>query len=1699
MKHIVRKLLFFVVVLFFNFVNGQTTVTRIITDFGGFWDTNTTANNPVYPNNSHNLLAFEFGGQLYSTGVNNTTLSNNGITYSSGNYKALPAILNGVVSGSSNLIVAGAKKDGTISSALFTHPSIRDLTMESVLTDGINGLDLGTGYTNLTSGTTSNFIVNSIIPSKITDNEPDLVFTQIADPSGTAFDKYKFLDASGNIVGQELSVSYQSILPLGTYYLDLFSVTSGLSLSVGKPTGVFSIGNNTTRQIRLIAFKLSDFGITTTNYSQIRTLVATSSGVSDCAFVAYNANAINVPPSISQNTQTTSSVICTTGVSNAYLEVYATAAASGALSYSWEVSTDGGTNWSAVTNGATYSGTLTKGLTIRGATQNYKYRAIVTESGTGYSSISPVFTITSASSTALLITTQPTNLTPCLNIDLSATPGTTSISVVVSGGITTSRSYQWYSNTSNNNSGGALISGATSSTFYPPLNISGVKYYYVVVSSGCYTITSNVSTVTVTGETITSVTNGSNCTTGTVTLSATASGGDIKWYNVSSGGTSLVTSSTYTTPSISSTTTYYVDTTSGSCISPRVPVVATIATASFTSANFTIGTIASVCPGTGATVNISSSSPTLQNGTFTISYTIDGGATTTATLTMAEGVGSFITAPLTATGTSNLVITGIEVNSCTIGFTSANTKTITVLAGPSISSIFVDVSDGCSNINSIVTISSTTLTTGTYVVTYSVTGSNSVATTTAQINYTAGTGGTYGTGTFTLPTLGNVGDANKVYVTGLQILGSSCIVNPNKFSENFARNATPLIDAGAPVIICANDDSVNITEASSAQNYSALVWSTSDGTGTFTFNTTEDALTNTRYAPSAAERAAANANGTKVIFLTLTGIANSGCANIAKTITLTIKAAPSGGTLTPNDITGGKRLTLSGHSGTILRWEYASNSSFDSNITNVSNTSTTLDAVGLTQTRYYRAVLSNAGNCIAYSSVVAVGTGGSISVDNATVCAGNNTVNLTLSGNSGTIVKWQSSASSNFTSPLDINTQEAILTINNLSITTYYRAVVNIDGTDYTSSFATVTVNPASVGGSVSGSTIVCIGVNSTVLSLSGRTGSIVKWQSCTSSDFTSNVVDIANTNASITVTNLLVPTYYRAVVKSGICDSAFSSFAFININDTNYWTGATGDTKWHTPGNWSCNSVPTINTNVIINEIYYNTNNSINIFSDAVAKSITMASGNNPAVLTLTAGQDLSVSNNLDIATSATFIIKNTANLFQNSNTNTNLGSIQVEKQSSPLFRFDYVMWSSPVSGSQPLGFVSGATTQTGFSPLTATNRFYFYNTATNFFNPVSSASTFTTAKGYLIRMPNNWISYAVNATPLPWLGIFKGVPNTGNITYPLELTGTRYNFVGNPYPSSIDLQAFMDANVNNIEETIWIWRKTNDRTNGSSYSTLTRNGGKSLANQHVYNYDKYLAPGQGFIVKAKSGASNLIFNNSMRSSENVSQFFRTLPPVVNRFWIDLLDENDESYNQHMLSYNQEATLGYDDGYDGKFINDTPIALVSSIENTELVIQARPVFDSNDVVPMLFKTNVSGNFKVKLTNFEGVFVDQDIYVLDNVQGIVHNLKLNDYNFTSEAGIFSSRFEILYNSTLGNNDFDDNFSTVFVADNLLTIQSDIHVKDFYVYDIRGRLLIEKLQINAANANFDVSNLANEVLLVKLRLENGVLVTKKVIK
>ena len=72
----------------------------------------------------------------------------------------------------------------------------------------------------------------------------------------------------------------------------------------------------------------------------------------------------------------------------------------------------------------------------------------------------------------------------------------------------------------------------------------------------------------------TGTTSASRCGSGIVTLQATASNGTIKWYDAAINGNLLAIGNSFTTPSLSTTTTYYVEV---DCTS-RIPVVATINT-----------------------------------------------------------------------------------------------------------------------------------------------------------------------------------------------------------------------------------------------------------------------------------------------------------------------------------------------------------------------------------------------------------------------------------------------------------------------------------------------------------------------------------------------------------------------------------------------------------------------------------------------------------------------------------------------------------------------------------------------------------------------------------------------------------------------------------------------------------------------------------------------------------------------------------------------------------------------------------------------------------------------------------------------------------------------------------------------------------------------------------------------------------------
>jgi len=286
-----KRFLFFTFFFFFLFSNLTAQVNQIWTDFNGFWTSSSSAINPIKPNNSHNLLAFRLGSTTFSTGVDDAKLIANGVSFSPRKFRAFP--INSVpTSGTSYFAALGQLYDGVNNGASAdpNHPFVANspTAWAGFLTDGVQGLDMGTGLANIPAGSILQFNLstNGITPSAIGDGIPDIVFVQIASPSAGG-DRLRFVNASGTTVGSEVTFNLTNTTN--------FPVVGNWTADFYDRNRVLASGfTNTDRPIAVLAMDLSELGITAANYTNAARLVYTTGGTADPAFIAFNEPSVSV-------------------------------------------------------------------------------------------------------------------------------------------------------------------------------------------------------------------------------------------------------------------------------------------------------------------------------------------------------------------------------------------------------------------------------------------------------------------------------------------------------------------------------------------------------------------------------------------------------------------------------------------------------------------------------------------------------------------------------------------------------------------------------------------------------------------------------------------------------------------------------------------------------------------------------------------------------------------------------------------------------------------------------------------------------------------------------------------------------------------------------------------------------------------------------------------------------------------------------------------------------------------------------------------------------------------------------------------------------------------------------------------------------------------------------------------------------------
>ncbi|GGF21045.1 T9SS type A sorting domain-containing protein [Flavobacterium limi] len=532
-----------------------------------------------------------------------------------------------------------------------------------------------------------------------------------------------------------------------------------------------------------------------------------------------------------------------------------------------------------------------------------------------------------------------------------------------------------------------------------------------------------------------------------------------------------------------------------------------------------------------------------------------------------------------------------------------------------------------------------------------------------------------------------------------------------------------------------------------------------------------------------------------------------------------------------------------------------------------------------------------------------------------------------------------------------------------------------------------------------------------------------------------------------------------------------------------------TNSSKWDGT-NWS-NGFPSEGKELIFEEDY--------LFS--ASANACNCSINSGKTVTISGGKTLGLSFNY--SGSGILILEDTASLYQSDDEMVNTGIMHLKRKTTPIRKFDYTYWSSPVENQNLIDV----------SPTTLSDKFFSFDPEVNYWQEEISSTNMRLGKGYIIRGPQN---FSVSI-PEKYEAVFKGIPNNGKIKTTIGGADS-FNLIGNPYPSALDADVFLTDNMGVIKGTLYFWTHNTplayNKYTSEDYAVYTLLGGvgtrASLASGENKSLpDGKIASAQSFFVQSLT-AEEVKFDDSMRIIEQNSSFFKPSKSTEkkkivqkNRIWLNLTNEQN-AFKQLLIGYVEGATNDYDIPFDGESFNGNKyVDFYSFNEEKNWAIQGREFpFKDSDEVLLGYKTEIDGNFAISIDHLDESFRSQSIYLEDRDKMILHDLKKESYVFSTEKGTFNNRFVLKYdNKTLHHtvDDFLENKKEVIIyqkKEHLVIESKDSAIQKVQVFDMAGKLILEQ---NTNQNSIIISNLKqkNKVLILKIKTENA-LETKKIL-
>ena len=536
---------------------------------------------------------------------------------------------------------------------------------------------------------------------------------------------------------------------------------------------------------------------------------------------------------------------------------------------------------------------------------------------------------------------------------------------------------------------------------------------------------------------------------------------------------------------------------------------------------------------------------------------------------------------------------------------------------------------------------------------------------------------------------------------------------------------------------------------------------------------------------------------------------------------------------------------------------------------------------------------------------------------------------------------------------------------------------------------------------------------------------------------------------------------------------------------------------------------------------------------------------------------KDLILERNRNKETEASIYLRKNAQLIQGlKNIRENKGNGQLSvNQKGTSNAYDYNYWGLPVTVNSPnsrlndyvyeplnntssrnanlIGGLDGSS-----DPLAISSKWIYTFSGSTYSNWLYAGDNFDllpgegfTMKGVNGTNLNNIEGDIINAGSSQ-IYDYRGLPNDGRIELPIKKD--QILLVGNPYPSSLDLNKFLTENTSTTG-IAYFW---DSRQNGNSHYLADYEGGygtyspgtgiyippafkKYSDNSETGEMGKYyersnIPIAQGFmIIGRKDGIVG--FDNSQRvylSNNSTVPVFKS-PLTGSPSMILNVEIAGTILQQLALVFREDSSPEEDHAMDAKKMDSNPEDISWAISNKNYVINVRPKKDQ-ELIPLNIFLKTTSDLEFSATDFNNFNPDR-LFIYDSMEDLYFGIKTGSLKIRLAEGEYPDRFFVSFIENIAeenpNSDPEEgNFkkpenillNTIDIFQNNASQQLEVKIlydtgiNNIRLYDLNGKLFLNRdFKFPEKEFNFPTGNLSNAVYIVKVKTDDNKELTKKV--